>query len=228
MHKTVSPPLDARCALISLILCNVITFTQSAIWLEFSLFAYLTILLIICGCKNQALKWFITLIIVLVMQYTILPHITFSFTAGFAIMFSYLRKMIPCLMIGTIIVKKIPSQYLILALRKFHFPQAIVIPLAVTIRYIPSIKEEFIHIRDAMKLREIHGFKKVECTIVPLIISATNTADELSAAAVTRGVENPCKKTSIFSMTFKPIDYITLTVTVSFAVLSLMTKVGIL
>jgi len=41
-----------------------------------------------------------------------------------------------------------------------------------------------------MKLRNIHGVQKIECLLVPIMISATTTAEELSAAAVTRGIEN--------------------------------------
>ena len=39
---------------------------------------------------------------------------------------------------------------------------------------------------------------------MPLMVSATETAEELSAAAVTRGVENPARKTSAWSLHLLP------------------------
>ena len=40
----------------------------------------------------------------------------------------------------------------------------------------------------------------------PLMVSATETAEELSAAAVTRGIENPARKTSAVSLRLMPAD----------------------
>ena len=77
-----------------------------------------------------------------------------------------------------------------MALRRWHVPQSLIIPLAVTIRYFPAIREEAGYIRDAMKLCKVSGLQKLESFCVPLMVSATTTADELAAAAVTRGIEN--------------------------------------
>lgn len=47
-------------------------------------------------------------------------------------------------------------------------------------------------------------------------MSATTTADELSAAAITRGIENPVAKTCIVDLRFHIQDYICLTIAVLF------------
>ena len=78
--------------------------------------------------------------------------------------------------------------------------------ISVTLRYFPAIREEVGYIRDAMKLRNIRGLARLEGTVVPLMVSATETADELSAAAVTRGIENPARKTSAISLRFSLLD----------------------
>lgn len=44
---------------------------------------------------------------------------------------------------------------------KWHIPQGLIIPLSVTVRYFPALKEETGYIRDAMKLRNIHGVQKL-------------------------------------------------------------------
>ena len=75
-----------------------------------------------------------------------------------------------------------------------------------TLRYFPAIREEVGYIRDAMKLRDIRGLARLECTVMPLMVSATETAEELSAAAVTRGIENPARKTSAISLRLSTLD----------------------
>ena len=107
------------------------------------------------------------------------------------------------------------------ALRKWHIPQGLIIPLSVTVRYFPALKEETGYIRDAMKLRNIHGVQKIECLLVPTMISATTTAEELSAAAVTRGIENPAPKTSMIEMKFGVQDFLCLAAGVVFCVISM-------
>ena len=59
-----------------------------------------------------------------------------------------------------------------------------------------------------MKLRNIRGLDRLECTVMPLMVSATETAEELSAAAVTRGIENPAHKTSAVSLRMPAADCI--------------------
>ena len=62
------------------------------------------------------------------------------------------------------------------------------------------------YIRDAMKLRDVRGLARLEGTVMPLMVSATETAEELSAAAVTRGIEDPAPKTSAVSLRLSPVD----------------------
>ena len=47
---------------------------------------------------------------------------------------------------------------------------------------------------------------KLEGIMVPLMVSATGTAEELSAAAVTRGIEDPAPKTSLVELRATPGD----------------------
>lgn len=107
--------------------------------------------------------------------------------------------MFPCLMIGWFMIRTISLREFVAALRALHIPQSVIIPISVTLRYFPAIREEGGHIRDAMKLKQIRGFEKVEAFVVPFMMSAVNTAEELSAAAVTRGIENPVKRRGRFS-----------------------------
>lgn len=212
-EKTKSMRLDPRTELLLLVIANIVAFTYSVPWIEFAVIGVLALLLICCGCGKTALKWLVFFGCLVIFQYYILPILPKIFVIMFSILTVYIRRLFPCLMIGALILKTTPVRFLIIALRKWRVPQSLIIPLSITLRYFPAIKEEHRHIRDAMKLRKIKGIeKKIECTVVPLLMSATGTADELSAAAITRGIENPVKKTCIIDLRFHVQDFICLVI----------------
>lgn len=212
---------DPRTEILFLVLANIVAFTQHSLWVEVTWVVLLLLLIITCGCKKAAGKLAAAFCFCLLLQYYIFPNGPQILASSFIIIVSYARKIFPCLIVGTLIFQKTSVRELMLALRKWHVPQGLVIPLSVTVRYFPAMKEEVGYIRDAMKLRNIHGVQKVECLLVPIMISATNTAEELSAAAVTRGIENPKPKTSIVTMRFGIQDYLCLMAGILFCVVSI-------
>lgn len=212
---------DTRTELLLLLLANVVAFTQHSVWVEITWVVLLLLLIIACGCKKTAGKLAIVFGMCLFLQYYIFPNGPKILASSFTILVSYARKIFPCLIVGTLILQKTPVRELMVALRKCHIPQGLIIPLSVTIRYFPALKEEVGYIKDAMKLRNIHGMQKMECLLVPIMISATTTAEELSAAAVTRGIENPAHKTSMLVMKFGIQDYLCLAFGVMFCMISI-------
>lgn len=213
--------LDPRTELLLLIIANIVAFTYSARWIEFAVIGVLALLLFCCGCGKTAVKWVFFFGCLVIVQYYLIPVLPKIFVIMFSILTVYIRKLFPCLMIGALILKTTPVRFLIIALRKWHIPQKLIIPLSITLRYFPAIKEENRHIRDAMKLRKIRGFgKKMECLVVPMLMSAAGTADELSAAAITRGIENPVAKTCIVDLRLHIGDYICLFIGCMFIVVA--------
>ena len=211
---------DPRTELLLLAIANVVAFTQHSVQVEIAWVVLLLLLIIACGCKKAAGKLAIAFGLCLLLQYYVFPNGPKIIASSFIIIVSYARKIFPCLIVGTLILQKTPVQELMAALRKCHIPQGLIIPLSVTIRYFPALKEEIGYIRDAMKLRDIRGAEKIECLLVPIMISATTTAEELSAAAVTRGIENPAPKTSMVVMKFGLQDFLCLALGIVFCVIA--------
>ena len=211
---------DPRTELLLLVLANIVAFTQHSVWVEITWVVFLLLLIVACGCQKSAGKLAIAFGICLALQYYVFPNGPKILASSFTIIVSYARKIFPCLIVGTMVLQKTPVRELMVALRKWHIPQGLIIPLSVTVRYFPALKEETGYIRDAMKLRNIHGVQKIECLLVPIMISAT-TAEELSAAAVTRGIENPAPKTSMIEMKFGVQDFLCLAAGLIFCVISI-------
>ncbi len=222
--KTHTLRFDPRTELLLLVLANIVAFTQHSVWVEMTWVVLLLLMIVVCGCVKSAGKLAIAFGLCLALQYYILPNSPKILASSFIIIVSYARKIFPCLIVGAMIVQKTSVQELMAALRKWHIPQSLIIPLSVTMRYFPALKEETGYIRDAMKLRNIHGAQKMECLLVPIMISATTTAEELSAAAVTRGIENPAPKTSMMEMKFGVQDFLCLVAGVAFCVVSITVR----
>lgn len=220
-HTKHTLKFDPRTELFLLVLANIVAFTQRSVWVEITWVVLLLLLIVACGCGKAAGRLAIGFGTCLLLQYYVFPNGPKILASSFTIIVSYARKVFPCLIVGTMILQRTPVRELMVALRKWHIPQSLIIPLSVTVRYFPALKEEIGYIRDAMKLRSIRGLQKIECLLVPAMISATTTAEELSAAAVTRGIENPAPKTSMIEMKFGIQDFLCLAVGVIFCLISI-------
>ena len=109
-------------------------------------------------------------------------------------------------MLSGIVISTTKVSEFLSAMNRVHAPKKLVIPLAVMLRYIPTIQEDWRFIKDAMRLRDVspslkglltHPGMTVECIYVPLMMAASKAADELSIASVTRDIENPKPRTCL-------------------------------
>ncbi|MCR4729094.1 MAG: energy-coupling factor transporter transmembrane protein EcfT [Lachnospiraceae bacterium] len=130
-------------------------------------------------------------------------------------------KCYPCCMLAGVIIDTTQISEFMAAMAKWNAPRAVVMPLAIMFRYFPTLKEDWGHIRDAMALRGINlspicFFKNpsvvIDALYLPVLVTASKTADELSASAIARGIENPNKRTSRLDIRIKPTDLLILAV----------------
>ena len=52
----------------------------------------------------------------------------------------------------------------------------------------------------------LHPIRTMEFVLVPMLFKSLKTAEELSCAALVKGIENTGKKTSYFDVKLRPID----------------------
>lgn len=188
--------LDPRTKLVLLITCSFITMV---LWSPFNYFLVFLSVLLLCFLSGQ---WHLVLrgLVFYGVFWSlgqIGPHLPRSLAMTVALIGALMNLFLPSFLLALLLMKTTPASHLAAGLRAWHVPQTVTVPLVLTLRYFPAIGEDWRHIRDAMKLRSLKGpLKKVEYTLVPLLMCACNAADELSAAALTRGIENPAPKTS--------------------------------
>lgn len=139
---------------------------------------------------------------------------------------SVMTRFAPGFMMGAFLISSTSVSDFIAAMKRMHITEKIVIPLSVIFRFFPTIGEENAAINDAMRMRGIrfggkHPGKMLEYRLIPLMISVVKIGDELSAAALTRGLGAPVKRTDICNIGFHIQDVVMLALCASGFILTL-------
>lgn len=156
---------------------------------------------------KTAIKYLILYVLCFVVQYIALYSIEGIPSFILLALCSTMTMFAPGIMMGAFLLSSTSVSEFIAAMQKMHISEKIVIPLAVIFRFIPTIKQEYQAINDAMKMRGI-GFSRrnplliIEYRLIPLIFSVIKIGDELSAAAITRGLGAPIKRTNVCKIGF--------------------------
>lgn len=79
-------------------------------------------------------------------------------------------------------------------------------------RFFPTIREEYRHIKNAMTLRGIGKFynpiQMLEYRMVPLLVEIVSIGNDLSASALTRGLDAPYARTNVCPIGFHGRDIV--------------------
>lgn len=218
---------DLRTKLMLILVVNLFLLLSHSLIFELVLVFGCLLLITIDGQSKSAFHFLIAFFIMLGIDQLLTPYMNgFVFTLVSFITVA-LRKFLPCFILGKWILSKTEVSEFVAVMWKLRLPQTAIIPLSVVFRYFPTIKEEWASIRAAMKMRGIHI--SLEHIMVPLLMSAVNVSEELSAAALCRGLDNPATHTSLVQVKFSHYDIAVWTITGILAVAALILKgVGIL
>lgn len=122
-----------------------------------------------------------------------------------------LARFLPCMMMGAYLVSTTTVSEFTAAMQRMHLSEKIIIPLSVMFRFFPTVIDEFASINAAMKMRDIRfggkNFSKMlEYRVVPLMTCCVKIGEELSAAALTRGLGGTVRRTNICKIGFHAQD----------------------
>jgi energy-coupling factor transport system permease protein len=135
-----------------------------------------------------------------------------------------LARFMPSIMMGYFLVSTTTVSDFMAAMRKMHMPESITIPLSVMFRFFPTVREESAAIGDAMRMRGVSlaggkPVKMLEYRFVPMMMCSLKIGEELSAAALTRGLGAPVRRTNICRIGFHIQDVVCMALCgISFAV----------
>ncbi len=105
------------------------------------------------------------------------------------------------------------------AMGRMRIPDWIAIPLSVLFRFFPTLGQEARAINAAMRMRNItpisRGASYVENCLVPLMSCAVSIGEDLSAAALARGLGAPWPRTNTGSVGFALVDAVVIAVSLA-------------
>lgn len=122
-------------------------------------------------------------------------------------------RFMPGIMMGYFLVTTTTASSFLSAMDRMRVSEKITIPLAVMFRFFPTVGEEYAAISDAMRMRGIslaggNPLAMLEYRLVPMMICCVKIGEELSAAALTRGLGAPVKRTNISKIGFHIQDVV--------------------
>lgn len=207
--------LDPRTKIVLLLMANIPAFTTDK-WYVMVLTAIIPLSLILFAKMYRVAIIFAALYAMSLLVEPALrsmPVSIISITVGLAA--GIVLRMMPGLLMGYLLLTTMMISEFVAAMERMHVPKQIIIPFSVMFRFLPTIKEEMGAINDAMKMRGVSFGKTrgglislMEYRMVPLFISCVKIGDELSSAALTRGLGSPVKRTNICKIGFRMADII--------------------
>jgi ABC-type cobalt transport system, permease component CbiQ and related transporters len=213
-----SMKLDPRTKLFMVLIVSTIIMMSATTKIQWAVRIIITLipiaLLIIEKRYASAIRFLLLYSIALVLTFMFLSEestgIIKSLLTGYC---GIIVQFLPALITAWYVVRTTKIDEFMSAMQKMHVPDGITISLAVVMRFFPTIKEEYASIRDAMKMRGVmlgggNALRMVEFRMIPLLFSCVNIGDELSAAAITRGLGGKVKRTSVVELKLKAADYV--------------------
>ena len=107
-------------------------------------------------------------------------------------MIALMTQILPGMMMAYFLIVSTSVSEFVTAMDRMHVPKSISVPMSVLFRFFPTIVEEYGHVRDAMRMREVGNLRQpmamLEYRMVPFMTSIVSIGNDLAASALTRDV----------------------------------------
>ena len=225
--------LDPRTKLFLILLCVLCAMFAPSLYFQFALVTLIGLLAALSGKWRYALRGIIAYGLICLFTIWCMGVLTGTWRAMFVAFLGLVHKVYACGMLAGLVIATTKVGEFLSAMARLCVPKKLTIPIAVMLRYLPTIREDWHFIKDAMRLRDVSptfwGFLKapamtVNCIYVPLLTAASKAADELSIASVTRGIESPKPRTCLVSIQMKAADWLAMALFAAFLVAELVGK----
>ena len=225
--------LDPRTKLFLLLLCVLCAMSAPNLTFQFALAALIGLLSALSGKGRYALRGLLVYALICAFTVWCMGRITGAWRTMFVAFLGLVHKVYACGMLAGLVIATTRVGEFLSAMARLRVPKKLTIPIAVMLRYLPTIREDWHFIKDAMRLRDVSptlaGFLKapamtVNCIYVPLLTAASKAADELSIASVTRGIENPKPRTCLVKIRMRAADGLALLLLAAFLAAELVWK----
>ena len=225
--------LDPRTKLFLILLCVLSAMLAPNLYFQFALVTLIGLLAALSGKWVYALRGIIAYALICAFTIWCVGLLSGTWRTMFVAFLGLVHKVYACEMLAGLVISTTKVGEFLSAMARLRVPKNLTIPLAVMLRYLPTIREDWHFIKDAMRLRDVSpslwGFLKspsmtVNCIYVPLLTAASKAADELSVASVTRGIENPKPRTCLVKIRMRTADFLAMALFAAFLAAELVWK----
>lgn len=224
---------DPRTKLALLLICVLCAMFALDLRFQFALVVLIGLLAAACGKWKYALNGAAAYALICLFTGWCMGVMSGTMRTMFVAFLGLVHKVYACGMLAGLVISTTKVGEFLSAMARLHIPKRLTIPVAVMLRYLPTIREDWHFIKDAMRLRDVSpnfiGFLKapamtVNCIYVPLLTAASKAADELSIASVTRGIENPKPRTCLTDIRMHTADWLIILIFTAFFAAELIWK----
>ena len=209
--------LDPRTKLFMVFIVSLIVMmsaTTPVLWVIRIIITLIPIVLLILEKKySSALRFFLAYGIALVLLLFFISENSEGIIASLLIGYcGIVVQFMPALITAWYVIRTTKIGEFMSCMQKMHVPDGIAVSLAVVMRFFPTIKEEYSSINDAMRMRGVmlgggNVLRMIEFRMIPLLFSCVNIGEELSAAAITRGLGGEVKRSSVIELKLGIADF---------------------
>lgn len=209
--------LDPRSKLFIFMTACFLAFSGISQVQEIALVALCVVPLILCGQISFVVKLLCVYAAMLFLDMNVAQQLSGALQFVLFVICRCFRFVIPIMGAAYLVIHTSSTGEYISALMKMKIPNAVIIPVAVMFRFIPTMKEEFTAINQAMKMRGLGiGWKNImqrpmdilEYALVPFLLQSSTITDELAAAVMARGLEKDSNRTSYVEIKMTLLDYV--------------------
>lgn len=210
--------LDPRVSLAILLLLNLIAFAPTEPWTEIAAVLLCAATMAWCGRGVAAARWVAAYAFLYAVSWG-LVGISTAVAASFATMFVMMRRIYCVGMFASNMIATTRVGEMAAALQSMRVPRGGVVAISVALRFFPTMGKEFKAVSEAMRVRGIaitplsvirRPLGTMENLMVPVMSRLAIVVDELSNAAVVRGIDSDVKRTSYYRLRLSAADALAL------------------
>ena len=147
--------LDPRTKLFLILLCVLSAMFAPNLYFQFALVTVIGLLAALCGKWQYALRGMIAYALICVFTVWCMGVLTGTWRTMFVAFLGLIHKVYACGMLAGLVISTTKVGELLSAMARLHVPKKLTIPIAVMLRYLNTIREDWNYIKDAMRLRDV-------------------------------------------------------------------------
>lgn len=185
--------------------------------LQIALAALPLIFLLMLGKHKMAVYYLCAYVFASLVPQLLVPLLPDIINLLFTGMIALMTQILPGMMMAYFLIVSTSVSEFVTAMDRMHVPKSISVPMSVLFRFFPTIVEEYGHVRDAMRMREVGNLRQpmamLEYRMVPFMTSIVSIGNDLAASALTRGLSAPVRRTNVCPIGFTWRDGLALVLT---------------